>query len=481
MFWLCSFGAQALTAQTSRVIEGSGPYLTSDGGLTKVTDLESLFTITLPNGRKVTPSTNTSSRINPIMFPDGSTLGDIKTIFPPSTTFLRLNDLINRYHSWGDDDGDGQGTDGVTATGTLWLSLDDKYGNTVRLNDTLDACKGPYRVTIGLNPDGASLTTQYGVPNRRVFSTTNDREYYYLSPYPRCLFAQSARPNLLLGGTTGIDRSDKPQYAGPSNIWSPTKGFLTKSTSSSSYDRNFPTTGADGLYFDLEMPVGVDGSELSWTVNTTGSISATVSWTRPRSDTFTDPVGRTIQADQWITDKSSYVTRVTLRGPRADSTQINSNNPSPLSIPSLPQTFELVGRDSGDNVEVKYGFVLKQWFVNRGGKASSWPNQTSWCRSLGYHLPRVKDLTNAVRIDSDHPISGATPNSSGNYYMRHIGAGFFTEWGFMTFYADAGFTDQNYRYWTNDAVGNSAFGVFPRGYSIHGSVGNPRYAVCTTP
>ncbi|MWN32966.1 MULTISPECIES: hypothetical protein, partial [unclassified Gilliamella] len=137
------------------------------------------------------------------------------------------------------------------------------------------------------------------------------------------------------------------------NIWNPSKGFLVQSTSPSSYDRNFPTTGLDGLYFDLDIG-GIDGSQLSWTVNTSGSIRATVSWTRPRSGTFTNPRENTVQADEWIRDKSKNVARVTLHGPRASSSQISSSRPSSLTRPSLPQTFELVGRGSNGN-EVRYG------------------------------------------------------------------------------------------------------------------------------
>ncbi|NUF27150.1 hypothetical protein [Gilliamella sp. ESL0254] len=480
MFWLCSFGAQALTAQTSRVIEGSGPYLTSDGGQTKVTDLESLLTITLPHGVKVSPSTNTSSRTNPIVLSTWRTLGDIKTIFPPSTTYLSLNDLVNRYHYWGDDDGDG----GVTATGTLWLSLHDKNGDTVRLNDTLDACKAPYQLTIGLSSDGGSLTTQYGVPNRRVFSTTNDRETYYFSPNENCFFfVQSVRPNLLYGGTTG--RQYRPQYAGPSNIWNPTKGFLTQSTRSSSYGQNFPTTGTNGVYFDLEMPAGVDGSQLSWTVNTSGRIRADVRWVRP---------SRSSSYDKWITDKSSYVTRVWLSGPVATYTQQQSANPSPLERPSLPQKFELVGRD-GDGREVRYGFVLQKWFVSRGNKGYFWSDEMmSWCSRLGYRVARLRDLTNSkcgvdnTNFPCQNGIDGATPRSSGNYYMRHIGAGFFSEWGNMEFYHNSDF---GYSFWLNESKASSL--LFSWGIVIlwDQSVGRPLpdghigyniySSICTTP
>ncbi|NUF27240.1 hypothetical protein [Gilliamella sp. ESL0254] len=464
----------ALTANTSKEIEGSAPYLTFDGGRTKVTDADSLLSIRLQDGRVITPSTNPSSAANPISLPYvGSNLGHITMVVPSSQSSISMNDLVVQGN-WEDDDGDGQGANGVTATGSISVSFTDKNGNTVNRSDALDICNAPYRVR--LVSTGGSLTTQYGVPRSSNFGgATVD---YYINPYNTVAPVCYARPNLLMGGTTDIVSNDNPRYAGPANIWSPVKGFLVQSTSPSSYNRNFPATGADGLYFDLELPSGIDGSQLTWSVVTNGSIRATVSWTRPRSGTFTDPEGYTRQADEWITDKSSYVTRVTLSGPRADSAQINTSNPSPLTpLPSLPQTFELVGRDSRGN-EVMYGFVLKQWFVHRGDKQDAQSNQSSWCSRLGYRLARVSDLTNAVK--TDYPsIFGATPSSSNNVYMRHIGAGFFTEWGAMGYYA-AGFA--NPYYWTSDATGSNGFRVS----SYYGSVtdssdGYGRYGVCAAP
>ncbi|SCC35323.1 hypothetical protein GA0061081_1291, partial [Gilliamella bombicola] len=298
---------------------------------------------------------------------------------------------------------------------------------------------------------------------------------YYIKPDSSggCYFVQSVRPNLLLGGTTGIVLNDAPRFAGPSNIWSPAKGFLVQSTSPSSYDRNFPTTGADGLYFDLLIG-GIDASQLSWTVNTGGSIRAEVSWTRPRSGSFRAPDGDTFQADRWIRDKSSYVTRVTLHGPRASSSQINSSNPSPLTVPSLPQTFELVGRDRGGN-EVRYGFVLRQWFVLRDN-AVSLSDQIFWCSRLGYRLARVRDLTN-----SNYRNLGAVPSSGFNGYKRHIGAGFFSEWGLMAYYTDAGFV-HHYGHWTSDAAGSNGFLVYSNFGDFYSYSASIRYAaVCTAP
>ena len=471
-----SLESQALSATTSERIHGTAPYLTFDGGVTKVTKTEDLLGIKLSDGRTFTLQNNSSSPTAPIKLPNvGDTLADIEMIVPPSSDSINIHDLVTQG-KWRDDDGDGQGASGVTALGSISLAITDKDGNTINRSDALDICRAPYKVT--LNSSGGTLATQYGVPNSsRFYGGTAE---YYITPSQPVIC--SVRPNLLLGGTTDIDYSDNPRFAGPSSIWSPTKGFLVQSTNPSSYNRNFPTTGADGLYFDLDIG-GIDASQLNWTVNTSGSIRATVRWTRPLTGTFRDPDGNTIQADSWITDKSKNVTRVTLSGPRANSSQISSSNPGSLTRPSLPQTFELVGRDSSGN-EVRYGFVLKQWFVNRG-QEKLYRDQLAWCNSLGYRMPRVRDLTNAVCSGWSagswcQGAVGATPSSSNNVYKRHIGAGFFTEWGGMNRYPDAGFVFQYY--WTSDATGSSQFAV-TSGYGLVASfiASTSRSGLCTAP
>ncbi|MCO6550909.1 MAG: hypothetical protein J6580_09565, partial [Gilliamella sp.] len=286
-------------------------------------------------------------------------------------------------------------------------------------------------------------------------------EYYITLPSPPVIC--SVRPNLTWG--TG-------NFAGPSNIWNPNKGFLTQSTNPSSYDRNFPTTGSDGLYFDLDI-VGIDTTQLTWSSVAHGGVTATVTVVAAN--------------DRWIpsVDRGKRVARVTLNGPEARS-QWNNNNPSRITVPSLPQTFELVGRDSSGNAVVKYGFVLRQWFVHRGAHSKTYSDQLAWCNSLGYRMPRVRDLTNAeCGVDNAwfpciNGIDGAVPSSSGNNYMRHIGAGFFTEWGYLNYYADAGFA--NDYFWASDATGSGQFNVNSTNGNVNSlSASNSRYGVCTAP
>jgi hypothetical protein len=106
------------------------------------------------------------------------------------------------------------------------------------------------------------------------------------------------------------------------------------------------------LYFDLPI-TGIEPEELTWELVTHEGITATVT---------------NLVANGWIPvwDKGKVVARVKLTGSESRNQWYNPN-PSRITVPKLPQTFELVGRDinTGDEV-VKYGFVLRQWFVHRG-------------------------------------------------------------------------------------------------------------------
>ncbi|OCL24178.1 hypothetical protein A9G07_04890 [Gilliamella sp. wkB72] len=375
-----------MTSQTTaNQIQGTPPYLTFDGGRTRAVDTNGLLGITLSNGANYTPSNNTSST-TPISLPvEGQSFVDISMFVPTVTNSVSLSTLIgppNNY--WGDDDGDSD----VTATGSLSLSIVDKSGQTVSRSTVPEICKAPYRIK--LSSTNGTLSTRYGVPNRSTFNASNVTYYVNPKASPVVCFA---RPDLTYASG---------QYAGPASMWDPDNGFIPQSTAPSSYGRNFPTTGANGLYFDLDIR-GVS-QPLSWSPVSHGGITATMS----------NPTATSV--------------RVTLSGPYATLSQHSSDSPGPISKPTLPQTFELVGRDNNGNPIVKYGFTLKQWFVNRNSYFTNDPSDIlSWCNSIGYRMPRVNDLTN-----SNYRRLGATPFSRGNYYQRRIGSGFFTEWGRMS-------------------------------------------------
>ena len=444
MVFFLPFSGHALTSQTTRnAIQGSAPYLTFDGGRTRVVDTNDLLGITLSDGTQYTPLTNTSSDSRPIVLPvEGQSFADIGMFVPTSANSVDLSTLIGPpYNYWGDDDGDSD----INATGSLSLSILDRFNQAVSRNSVLMTCNSPY--SIKLSSTDGTLSTRYGFPNRsdlRANSVT-----YYVNPKAASVVC-FARPNLLYGKPS--DNSWGWDSRGPASMWDPFNGFIPQSTGPSSYGRNFPTTGANGLYFDLL--ISGSSQPLFWSPVSQGGITVTMS------------------------NPTTTSVRVTLTGPYATTSQHSSSNPGPISKPTLPQTFELVGSDTNGTPVVKYGFTLKQWFVNRGSKYDTHPNTLSWCNSLGYRMPSVKDLTNAVRTDVVVP--SATPSSPGNWYMRHIGSGFFTEWGRMSDYSGVGF--RHSWYWTIDPNGSNQFivGTGNGGLSWTHSV-NFSYGLCSHP
>ena len=406
-----SCNSQALSVETMNAIQGNEPYFTYTDGQTRVKSNREMLSISLSDGREFTPYNNGSSYDNPIELPDvGQSFADIVMIIPADADSIPISTLVAPpYNYWGDDDGDGD----VTATGNINLSIIDINGVPVKRNEVLDICKAPYRMT--MSASDITLSTRYGVPNELHYWPT--KMIYYISPkaMPKVCFA---KPSLKYG--SNHEYTDY-YFAGPASIWNRFKGFLPQSANASSYHLNFPTTGANGLYFDLDVRASKSFlsllSSLSWApvVSPNGDIKA-----------ITKP------------DSSGTSVRVLLEGPAAKESQMNVLEPGNIHRPSLPQVFEFVGRDSSGKAIAKYGFELKQWFVNATRTKDQYKNyqeQISWCRSIGYRMPEIKDLTNAIRGDK----SGATPASPGNYYQRRIGAGFFTEWGSVAEYTDAGF------------------------------------------
>ena len=409
-----SFNSQALTAYTTNVIHGNGPYLTFDGGQTRAIDLDELMKISFSDGTTFTPANNNSNSSDAILLPvAGQSFADIDMLVPTNVNAIPLSTLIGTpYNYWDDDDGDGD----FTVTGQLHLSILDKFDRPVTRNNVPTICKAPYRVI--LRTDDVILSTRYGVPKSTSFTASTVT--YYIKPQPMADIC-SARPML------------ENNYLGPTYMWDPGLGFLVQSSEPSSYDQNFPTTGANGLYFDLVL--GSIDKKLTWKSISNGTIKATM---------------------DYLDESDPSIVRVTLKGPVATKKQWDSVNPNEVKgeekiiVPLLPQTFELVGKDSdNDDIVLKYGFVLKQWFVNRGNNARSLAEQASWCRNIGYRLPDVKELTNASLCSSNgYGCPEVNYPSNTFYYSRRIGAGFLAEWGNLTRYTDD--AKRHYAYWTNE-------------------------------
>ena len=417
-----SFNSQALTTYTTNVIHGNGPYLTFDGGQTRATDLDELMKISFSDGTTLTPASNNSNSSHAILLPvAGQSFADIDMLVPTNVNAIPLSTLIGTpYNYWNDDDGD----DDFTVTGQLHLSILDKFDRPVTRNNVPTICKAPYRVMLRTDDD-IILSTRYGVPRSRRFTASTVT--YYIKPQPMADIC-SARPLLEYNG----------EHAGPFSMWDTGLGFLVQSSKPSSYGLNFPTTGADGLYFDLVL--GSIDTQLTWEdVSPNGDIKATMTY---------------------LNSSDPSIVRVTLNGPVATPQQWRVDDPGwagkKIIAPSLPQTFELVGKgkDSHNNdIMLKYGFVLKQWFVNRGNRTAPASRQGSWCLNLGlglgYRLPRLRELTNASACSEIYCPSVVYPSNS-YHYSRRIGAGFLAEWGNMQRYKDE--AKQHYAYWSSEPV-----------------------------
>ena len=417
---MTSYSSQTLTAETVNVIQGNAPYFTIDGGRTRLTNLEDLLEITLSNGKKFNASNSSDyDEFNPIPVPAGDSFADIAMIMPidddpnePESYGqyrIDMDTLINPpYNYWGDDDGDGD----VTAKGFLYLDITDRYGDFVEPNEVLTICKAPY--FIEFNIFDVTLETRYGVPKSDSFKDYLQVIYIVSPDVPPSVCY--AKPILKPGDS---DRW-QAEYAGSPSIWSRDYGFLTQSYNPSSYGLNFPTTGSNNLYFDLIISGNKEA--LSWDPVTHGGITAT------------------------MTNSTKESVRVTLTGPVATPSQWVSDNPGYLPKPVLPQTFELVGKDSKGNAVVKYGFQLKKWFITKGDEYDAKAGCSvikSWCNSIGYRMVLVNDVTNAYYEENGINL-GALPSSQNYSLQRNISAGLFSEWGLMYHYPNAHYgNDEN--------------------------------------
>jgi len=122
----------ALNVTTAESIQGSQPYLTLGNGSIKADNSDSLLSITLSNGKVITPSDDVSSITNPIYLPHSKqSFTRIRTIIPfteqgnPNYPQVKISDLLGSpFNFYADDDGDGFDENGnVTATASGNISL----------------------------------------------------------------------------------------------------------------------------------------------------------------------------------------------------------------------------------------------------------------------------------------------------------------------------------------------------------------------
>lgn len=456
-----SVNIQALSATTTQTIQGSAPYLTFDGGKTKARDTKELTSITLSDGRTYTIDDAKATETNPIvMAKNGETFSDLKYAMNFDSEAIFLTNITNpAYHYWGDDDGDGDatintfGNAGDITSGRLSRVILDRWGGWFGRKTELSWCKGaPY--TMELITDSGILSTKYGSPNVSSFTKATAKYHFVPNSPPLVCYVTPFKAYV---------------NSGPEDQWDNKKESFIK-VSTTSYASNFPTTGFNGAYFDLDM--GGTG-EVTFPPVTHEGITASVTKL---------PFDNSYQATNGLK------VRVTLTGPFATKAEIAAATATTIKKPKLPVQFELIGYDKNGKKIIKYGFVLKQWLIGRG-VISDYESAQKWCQSAGYRLPRVKDLTNGVCAGNDvrpntrcNGMVGGKPSSSDNNPMRAIGAGILAEWGDIYLEGTNNLTNIAVMFTSDITPDGEHFAV-----SLSGSAGTyqkslaPAQGVCVTP
>ncbi|MCO6550580.1 MAG: hypothetical protein J6580_07850 [Gilliamella sp.] len=509
--------ANALSATTSNVINGSAPYLTFDGGLTKAENTEVLLAITLADEMEIKANEDVSSFIKPIELPQSiKKFSDIKTVVPLPTSgnsyypSFDLNNLIGTpYNYWGDDDGDGD----ISATGSITVKWQDNMGNDITANVKANptellstSCAANYQLTI--KATSGELSTRYGSPKKSTFNAIEHT--YYIKPHKNNITPCSvlyAQPNLAHDDTAYGDYYNENSNG---ETWVAWKGYKVSSASnngnyendSSIKENNFPSTGSHGLYFYLlfegitpaevlaangNLVSAEEGGNVSLILSTENTPRWRHEYYGPKPYGYSEPG-----------------LKITLKGPRYNSNDKSFN----------PVTFKLYA-DSSKN-KLLYEFRLMRWYIAQpnvvyNGTGNGTDAQTAvrnYCHSLGsgYRIPDMNDYTNTNRRGWSGGIPGrnkwaALRQLSYQTGGRWIG-GILNEWGCIVNDWNAagsggaskcnGYTGtdwDSYMYWSADV---SLSGDYKgKGMWVISNVGAPRVfgdfsystyrAVCVTP
>lgn len=522
LFIVMMNSAYSESASTINFIHGSRPYLTYDGGRTKIDSTEALLGIGLSNGTFINAAEDSSSIFNPIELPNiNDTIANIQTIVPLSTAgnsnypVINMSDLLRPpYNYFGDDDGDGyaieNGNVTATATGRIRLKWEIRDPSVSNLNSSnafkditsmikndpnisFSPCDGPYRLTI--SADNGELETLYGEPNRSSFTASSHT--YYINPNRAQAKVCYIQPNLVSDNTsqTGYYTNgslwDNPYFENGKYRGYPSKGYkVVNAHNSGNYNgswsvtqNNFPTTGSHGLFFYLllggitpENVLYANGNLVSAVEGGNVHLSLSVSQTQQWHHTLSGmkPYGMIEPA-----------LKVTLIGPR-----FNSGDKS-----FRPLTFRLYADSSKS--KLLYEFKLMRWYIVQPGVTYGSGYPTRWtkyqalsyqseaknyCSGLGngYRLADVNDFTNNNYWDtSDYPWidiiwGGGIPDRPTNSYLRQISyqdggrwiGGINNEWGCLSNgYSNARCQGYPGSDWDNDSYWSASIGTYEYPYN----------------
>lgn len=318
-----------------------------------------------------------------------------------------------------DIDGDGDITLSEASTGSV--TLDWYYENTsdteIKLTTEQKNMKFSNLIISGIYPyikiqGNVALQTKYGDPSVQVYPDSS----LLVTEIPFRIFNVSVGGEAIKFASPNMLYSSGIYSYGDTTKFNPTtqNGFVPQDD----YLNNFPSTGANGLYFYI-VTEGVNN-----TLETT-------EWTVKTSDTSSNPIRAEVTksvAPRTTGFKSYDATNmvlVTLKGPDA-SVKDSSSATAPSA--NLPVDIEIIGKTK-QGVILSYMFRIDKWFINSGQITNSPIVQTEWCSNLGsYRLATVRELSNARH-------NHLTDNLHNNYnYKRAVHEGLITEWGGMAYY-----------------------------------------------
>jgi hypothetical protein len=245
----------ALTATTTKEIQGSMPYLQFKTGQdnqvgNKLKSLDELLVLKIPsqtnNGelKQIGAMDSISYGGKLLTVPDGTKFSDIIALVTADGKEHEIAILLQVV----DDDGDASIAENATVSGTLKATWKDGYEEVVSdLNQELTQCGGPY--TLELSIKDIAAATKYGIPNNNYYGSKPKITYQFmLSGGPKLCYA---RPDSL---TIYSEASDITKYPKGYNsaLWSGAGykevnlfrvGFIAESFR--------PITGFKGIKFDL--------------------------------------------------------------------------------------------------------------------------------------------------------------------------------------------------------------------------------------
>ncbi|MDF7667419.1 hypothetical protein PT273_06125 [Orbaceae bacterium ESL0727] len=375
---------------------------------------------------------------------------------------IALNDLLSAPYNYGrDDDSDTF----LSASGSITLTITDANGRSVARNATLHVnptCSNPNPAQpytspfkVVLSSTAGTLKTRYGNPNRTNYAAATAT--YYIKPkVAPSVIACYAQPNLQYSESQPFGNSSiVSNWVGPASQWDNIQGFKTQNINSPS--TNFPTMGANNLFFNLSM---------------TGNGA---NYNNVRYDKSPANSGLSLSIES---GGSTNIAKITLTGPKYGDSSATANT-------AVPTTFTIYA-DTNKTNKI-YSFTIGKWFIARPGEGGGY--NASYCRNTygsNYRIPNVTEYTNA----NGEGWTGGLPGQPNNYQCR-IGGGLFAEWGMVSsksslfggnaYYTGSGF-DQ-VRAWAVEAGGIGQHSVSASsGYVGSNNPGETAYRfVCVTP